>query len=123
MGDVLKLDVEGYEALVFEGSMKLLRGNLGVGRPSMILFEYSAAWVHAADPSTHCLKTVTSDLASVGYQSFLVGDEALVRVDQDCWHPSFEFWWWSNVVAFVPQRVDVDAAKHLYSRIRAREKW
>lgn len=121
--DVLKIDVEGYEALVLEGATKLLKGELqATRRPAVIIFEYSQAWTQAADPSVHCLKSVTGRLADDGYQSFLLGSASLVRVDRECWHPTFEFWWWSNVVAIDPVVVDSVGLQELYRRIRRRAK-
>ena len=97
--DILKVDTEGFDALVLQGAVGLLRGTLRarsgggrgnyrgngdddggsqtsasfVRRPAFVVFEYSKAWVFASDPSRHSLETVTASFAAYGYAVFLLG--------------------------------------------------
>jgi FkbM family methyltransferase len=101
----MKIDVEGFEPLVFDGAQKLLEGSLRNVRgelivpPRVILFEYGMGWALAANPATHRLETVVEALRKLGYSSYLLGEKQMLRLDGSCWHDAYEFWFWSNVVA------------------------
>jgi len=97
--DIMKVDTEGFDALVVQGAAGLLQGALRaqsgggsgngrgsgdddgglptlssfVRRPAFVVFEYSKAWIFASDPSRHSLETVTASFAAYGYAVFLLG--------------------------------------------------
>jgi len=102
---LMKIDVEGFEPLVFDGAQQLLKGSLQNARgelivpPRVILFEYGMGWALAANPATHRLETVVEALRKLGYSSYLLGEKQMLRLDGSCWHDAYEFWFWSNVVA------------------------
>jgi hypothetical protein len=49
--------------------------------------------------SINNLHSTVSSLDRLGYDSYLLGRMRMVKLNGNCWHHSYEFWWWSNVVS------------------------
>jgi FkbM family methyltransferase len=95
--DLLKVDVEGVDALVLDGAQGLFRH--ATLRPKAVLFEYSHVWTVAVDTGVHRLKDTVDRLSAHGYDTYALSDGELIPVSGSCWAPSFEWWWWSNLLA------------------------
>ena len=76
--DVMKIDVEGYEPLVFQGASQLLEE----GRIGAILCEFASTWLSAAGSSTDELERLLTSKGFVRremYGAEMAGDRWLVR--------------------------------------------
>lgn len=87
--DVLKIDTEGNDPAVLMGATNVLR-NKKVG---IVYFEYNymGMW------KTHNLEDIVTNFDSMDYVCYFEGSPTLTRLTQ-CWHDSYEFRGWSNVV-------------------------
>ena len=87
---ILKIDAEGFDPDVITGA----KTTLEQGKADVVTFEYHGLGVWA-DTS---LESVVNSLEAFGYACYLDGRPTLTRLDAQCWHPDYEFKWWSNVV-------------------------
>jgi len=77
--DVLKIDVEGFEQAVLEGSLGLLK-NVRL-RPRVIFAEmHPFAWPHSGGSSGHILQLLTD----AGYQAYSLGGCRIDHIDKYC---------------------------------------
>lgn len=86
----LKTDTEGFDPLVLQGAYN----TLSTHKVTLLTFEYHGIGMWGKDG--HTLQNVVHWLDSLGYVCFLDGE--LLTLLTGCWHPSFEFRDWSNVV-------------------------
>ena len=88
--DMLYVDVEGFDALVMQGARKLFMQKT----IRLVRFEYNMIppWKHMQ------LKNIVFDLDVFGYECFFEGQERLWYISGSCWHDSWEFHMWSNVL-------------------------
>ena len=87
---ILKIDTEGFDPAVIDGA----RSTLEQGMADIVTFEYHYAGLWA-DTS---LQSVVASLEAFGYACYFDGSPTLTRLDAQCWHASYEFKAWSNVV-------------------------
>lgn len=100
----LKIDVEGWDALVVEGSRQLLSAR----RVHLLEFEYSGHGMWGGGGGGHApwlthgqrsLFVVMRELWRYGYMCFMQGRcDLLGPVNGPCWHQRFETHKWSNVL-------------------------
>jgi hypothetical protein len=68
------------------------------GRVDVLAWEYGHVWTVSVDTGQYNLQSTVSALDKLGYDSYLLGRKRMVQLNGNCWHPSYEFWWWSNIV-------------------------
>ena len=99
--NLLKIDTEGNDLRVLRGATSLLTQN----KIDVILFEYGHIWsTSSEDTSKDNLEHTSKWLHAHGFNVFLLGDadpgvDDVALLDLTPWHPQFEVWWWSNVLA------------------------
>ncbi|CAM2713258.1 unnamed protein product [Rotaria socialis] len=78
--DILKIDTEGYEPLVFRGAQRLLKEH----RIRLFIFEYLAdgVWRNTS------LEIEIAKLAKLDYVCYMVGKTGVIRVSK-CWNDKF----------------------------------
>ena len=89
--DFLKIDAEGMDALVLEGSESLIAG----GQIRAIQFEYNRQWIVAG----RTLTGVARWLQSFGYELYLITSEGLQLYNPERWG---EFFSYANFLALCP---------------------
>jgi len=92
--DYLKIDTEGYDALVLEGAERLLQE----GQIDAIEFEYhSIAYWSRGGPERRFLRDVVQKLDKYGFACYILGrDGATVQLTK-CWNEKLEIEFWSNI--------------------------
>jgi FkbM family methyltransferase len=87
--DVLAIDTEGLDPEVIDGAASMLAAH----RIKLLQFEYHGmrAW------KTRSLESMVATLSGHGYDCFLAQHASLLRLT-NCWDPSYEFKYWSNVI-------------------------
>jgi FkbM family methyltransferase len=95
--DFLKSDTEGHDWWVMQGARRLLES----GRIALWFFEYHGVglWDPGFGDGHVTLRAVTEYLSGVGYSSYYVGKQHLLRIDGDYWREPYELRTWSNVLA------------------------
>lgn len=88
--DVLSIDAEGFDPAIIAGAARTLSNH----RARILQFEYHQRGLWAS----HSLENVTSSLSGWGYDCFFIQEQDVVIRISGCWHPSYEFKQWSNVV-------------------------
>ena len=89
--DFLKIDTEGAEWKILNGSKKMLSEN----KISFIQFEYGGTYLDAKTT----LKEVFDLLTSSGYSLYRITGKALIREDE--WRPAMENYKYSNYLASI----------------------
>jgi FkbM family methyltransferase len=87
--DLLKIDTEGAEPLVFQGAKKVLSQE----QIRILIFENqgNGAW------GTNSLLEVIESLNSYGLTCYMIGKTGIARLTK-CWSPMFDVRKWSNVL-------------------------
>ena len=88
--DILLIDVEGFDPLVIQGTRHLLKYRA----IRVVRFEYNCVgpWRNVE------LKIIIQEFDSFDYDCFFEGQERLWYISGKCWHDSWEFKQWSNVM-------------------------
>ena len=105
--DILKIDAEGFDPLVLQGTQEFLRGQ----RASILAFEYhSINFWNKDNPFSSSLKEWVDRLDSFDYDCYIEGrDNILVRLT-GCWDDRFEFRKWSNVACVLRSQTSINNA-------------
>lgn len=90
---LLKVDTEGFDGQVLRGAEGILARQLA----RFIVFEYNSKWHYQGGDT---LAGVVSWLADLKYACHWIAADRLVPLSGKFWHPSYEFWEWSNVFCF-----------------------
>lgn len=87
--DILKIDAEGFDATVIQGSLQSIAGK----KIGVVSFEYHevGVWRHYA------LKEVVEWFNGFDYVCYFDGKPSLARLT-GCWDDAYEMYEWSNVV-------------------------
>jgi FkbM family methyltransferase len=90
---MVKIDTEGHDPVIVRDMYPLLRQH----KIDTVLFEYHGigAWTQTT------LQKIVHELNQLGYDSFMMGDFVLYKLN-GCWREEYEFKFWSNV--FVMRR-------------------
>ncbi|CAF0900028.1 unnamed protein product [Adineta ricciae] len=79
--DIIKIDTEGFEPLVFQGAQRLLQQH----RIRLFIFEHlkKAAWLNTT------LQMETSKFTQLGYVCYIIGKDGVIRISK-CWNDEFD---------------------------------
>jgi hypothetical protein len=96
--DILMIDTEGFDYLVIQGSLKLLKAR----SVRMLVFEY-----HYLEPwKNFKLEDTKNQLDSYGYDCYFQGQGRLWKITgEGCWHSLYEFYFWSNVMCILREDI------------------
>ena len=107
--DVLKVAVQGAEALVFEGMHTLLRS----WRVGILLFEFSSRWLEINPDLAVSLKSTVADLESFGMTSFLFTRPGPIPISSSCWRDMYEDLSISRVIFAISKQLPPDVLHKL----------
>ena len=98
---LLKVDAEGFDALVLRGAEMLLSAR----RVKFLVFEYNWKWF--TNNRTHTLHDQADHLHRLGYWCFLLADETPRPLFGPWWRPAYEIRKWSNAFCGLAGDTDV----------------
>lgn len=108
---LLKIDVEGSDGSVLRGAEELLRSH----RARFVVFEYNSKWNY---PGGDTLAGITKWMGQLRYSCFWITPDGFVPLSGKFWHPSYEFWTWSNVLCIREGDIQGSALVTYYNTIK-----